>query len=483
MKTQEDYEYRYNVIFPESKAYAVDDVLNFIATVEQQLDSKEKKDHARNEFKANLINRLLKSVIEGEFELWNMSLNKVMAPPLQIKSESITDRGEKEFASPINVFLNYLFKKFARPTTPNFEKILNQSNGKKLPQINPTREYKTNFWWARMTFIYRADLIKFCKAQRINANFETEVDLAIVQEKDNDLKSHIKDNEKNELDTNYLEISQPKQEQKIDTHLAQEHVEQESIKINTSEAVIDVPDISVTQYFNEATSNQVGKSNRNQRKAEPAERKNLLNGFDDLPDSTYININVVAAYFDISTSTVERRTRAGILKKHQFGERDTRWLVREIREIALRMHLDNTSCYENKNTPLSKITSRAETKSINSAINRNETTDDITLQNTIQETVEQKQEIESDSKKIHKLKDRWNLLDAIIDTAIHQAGNSKTANVHLCLKEIALGSEPPFTGRVEGDKLYYTNIDNKDKYIDKDRLSSRLSRRLKLSSK
>ena len=39
MQADDNFEYRYTVVFPEAKAYSVDDILNYISAVEHHLDS------------------------------------------------------------------------------------------------------------------------------------------------------------------------------------------------------------------------------------------------------------------------------------------------------------------------------------------------------------------------------------------------------------------------------------------------------------
>lgn len=83
----------------------------------------------------------------------------------------------------------------------------------------------------------------------------------------------------------------------------------------------------------------------------------------------------------------------------------------------------------------------------------------------------------------HTLKSRRDILDAAIERAIEQAGNDKTADVLLALREMALGGSRPFTG-VFGDDgaLLYTDGKNELATLTKDALDGRLRRRRKASA-
>lgn len=56
-----------------------------------------------------------------------------------------------------------------------------------------------------------------------------------------------------------------------------------------------------------------------------------------------------------------------------------------------------------------------------------------------------------------KIKIRRNTLDSVIEKAVEQAGNLTPADVFVKLKELALNNEKPFTGRIDGNTLLYTN--------------------------
>jgi predicted DNA-binding transcriptional regulator AlpA len=59
-----------------------------------------------------------------------------------------------------------------------------------------------------------------------------------------------------------------------------------------------------------------------------------LRHFDDLPDSAFVRVPVVAALFACSNITIWRRSKAGTLPApRKLSERTTAWNVGEIRQI------------------------------------------------------------------------------------------------------------------------------------------------------
>ncbi len=318
LQADDDYEYRFTVIFPKATAYSIDDIVSFISVVEQRLDASEWNDDARNEFKAELIERLLKSVVDGQFELRNLSLNKVIAPPINKSSISTKVLPDSSKPSPVKAFWIFLRNTFS---DPSFIKALKHSTS--APRNSRSRQdYKSDFWWARMTFIYRSDLVKFCKGQRILATFEDEsVKTSELTGSNQDAITKQKFCESSKED-----VAQPVDNQ--DAIASSKCASAELKCIVQSEDKSEIADDNALQNVRISDNK---KASRDQRKFGPEERQVLLKGFDGLPDSSYVNIDVVAAFFDIAPSTVERRTRSGILKKHHLGERDTRWLVGEVR--------------------------------------------------------------------------------------------------------------------------------------------------------
>lgn len=171
----DEIEYRYTAIFPMAKCYSVDDVLNFISEADYQhthfnlperntpflstrsilnneknplpgeiLERKgidEPRSTSQKEIyvesqKSNLIGRFLKDVLKGKYELWNWTGDRIVDPPAE------TLQGD-----------------------PLLLGVSNQ-------YIQPA--YQTVFWWAKMAYIYKSDLTKFCRDLRIYASFEGE---------------------------------------------------------------------------------------------------------------------------------------------------------------------------------------------------------------------------------------------------------------------------------------------------------------------
>ena len=74
--------------------------------------------------------------------------------------------------------------------------------------------------------------------------------------------------------------------------------------------------------------------------------------------------------------------------------------------------------------------------------------------------------------KKHKL--RTNSLDAPIVEAIAVAKTLKTATVFVQLRELAINEEKPFTGKVDGGALFYTNDNGVEAKLTKEALRKRL---------
>lgn len=195
MQRDDEFEYRYKLIFPLAKTYAVDDVLNFISEVVYacnhanpiekipphtfrgrwdsdineyrqivgdapatelianqvvgtepgNIESRYKdivqfpnipsNEHNKERFLADhktyLIDRLLKAVVDGKIQLWDWTGGKVVDPPIG--------------------------------STVPFS-----------PHSHHRPVYQTALWWAKMSSILKPDLIKFCGAEGIRAIFEEE---------------------------------------------------------------------------------------------------------------------------------------------------------------------------------------------------------------------------------------------------------------------------------------------------------------------
>jgi len=78
--------------------------------------------------------------------------------------------------------------------------------------------------------------------------------------------------------------------------------------------------------------------------------------------------------------------------------------------------------------------------------------------------------------KVTKHRLRRNSLDAPIERAIALAGSKALSDVWVQLRELALDGVAPFTGVLDGDKLVYTDDDNKLAYFSRVALKARLRR-------
>lgn len=82
-----------------------------------------------------------------------------------------------------------------------------------------------------------------------------------------------------------------------------------------------------------------------------------------------------------------------------------------------------------------------------------------------------------DSIRTHCIATRTNILDPVIEKAIEKAGSRNTASVYQQLRDLALSEDGPFTGKIEGSSLAYTDAENKLKWLTKEALQKRLRRR------
>jgi predicted DNA-binding transcriptional regulator AlpA len=293
MQGEDKVDYRYTLTFPDAKAFACDDVLNFMVEVEfpRNLDLSDTADG--NETREYLIERLLKSVIDGRFDLWDAGLSKVVAPPAK-NTYPTPDLPQKlPKSTPVDGLRRFLNKTFTRSAEPGFIKALEGRSGSAPVISRSRRNYKEHFWWAKMTYILKPDLVKFCNGERIRVIFEDDVAQTTSQTTPLDAST--------ELDS--------------------------SINLNDSELQAD--NSPITQQPTESPPEMASV-------IEPAAKPKIIDetfrNFDKLPDSAYVDVKVVAALFDCSVPTVWRRVRAGqLVEPDHLGTRTTRWKVGEIK--------------------------------------------------------------------------------------------------------------------------------------------------------
>lgn len=126
--------------------------------VSKQTTQELNKKRILDDYKTYLLDRLLKAVTEGMFELWDWTGCRVIAPPTSSSTEVLGVPRKPLSFDTIEAILN----------NTESATISNTLRTNRLPV------YKTVFWWATMAFISKTDLIKFCKGERIHVIFEDE---------------------------------------------------------------------------------------------------------------------------------------------------------------------------------------------------------------------------------------------------------------------------------------------------------------------
>jgi predicted DNA-binding transcriptional regulator AlpA len=289
-------EWLHTLELPLAKAYAVDDVLNAISAVVRPFNDD------TNNYKNYLIERLLEAVVEKKFELRDVYLEKVVAPPINIASGSTEISPDSPKQSLVKSLWRFLNKTFTRPPEPAFVSVLETPSPHVIRSYSRP-VYKTDLWWARMTYILKRDLVEFCSGQCIRVKFEAK-------------------GEQKESQGNTAQISSPSPDGNVVPPVATQPVQELAI---SGQKALTVSKYSPAEP--ESQSKSVDKS----KSVDQA-----LQNFDDLPDSASVDVKVVAALFGCSVNTVWRRVRNGqLVAPRRHGERTTRWLVGELRE-ALR---------------------------------------------------------------------------------------------------------------------------------------------------
>lgn len=456
MKDQSKVERPYQLIFPDAGAYHVDDILNFICSVEFPDDHLVKNNaEARNEFRVYLTERLLKAVVEGKFELWDLYLSKVVAPPVKdtINSTKVLEDSKKQ--SPINAFWRFLTETFS-PPEPSFIKA--SSKPPVVPQTFRPQHYRENFWWTKMTSILKPDLVKFCQGERFSVIFEGDEN---------------QPDERMSRPATATELESENQESIIPPAA----VQPEQKPVTSGEEVLT--DSKLPSAKPEGKSKPVGK-------AKIADQS--LKGFDDLPDSGHVDVKVVAALFGCSVPTVWRRVRSGqLVDPHKLGERTTRWKVGELRAA-----LKKGSSLPDAEKPAQVAPHPAPGSSMGNKAKRTKLADNGTVApanatepaDISQNSTDDQRASEPHASSItHSTKQRRNELDSVIDEALQITGNDNPTEVFMALKEMALQSTLPFTGIIKGDKLLYTTLKNTEGTLTRNGVSSRIKTRRKNASK
>ena len=169
-------------------------------------------------------------------------------------------------------------------------------------------------WWMKTVYILPAELIQFCQNEGVLILYKENVQQKTLQAAGQSTNTSQGSTLQSE--------SMPSVVAQTPTGIIQQ-----------AEAEIDSKD--------KLTSNppphtkQVGKTADDAIKRKPKASSNVIHplfeNFDDLPDSAFVPVEVVAALFGCSIPTIWRRVKQGTLKTHHHGLRSTRWLVGELR--------------------------------------------------------------------------------------------------------------------------------------------------------
>lgn len=372
--------YRHSLLFPSAKAYSVADVLTFMSaaeypcnheTVEKSTPSSSGLSvgveqfvnqsagnteveslvryylgfqfsqpgcnhcaQARSAHQVYLIDRLLEAVVLGLFELRDTDSIKVNPAPTEVLSD-VQAHSIAGKSSRIQAFKSIAQKIFYRPSMPSFIRAIEQS-AKIKPSISnrPTRlAYRTRHWWAKMSGIFKDDLITFCAREKIHVSFEeigsSSVKVEVTRNSDvNSVATLTAANQPLQATTVAIQSVQNNSTSRIDCESAP------LTAINADQALHNVSvscnesAVEGTAQINVSMVDEKGKHN-----PQDSEVHLTLKNFDQLPDTALVSVEVVAALFGCSIPTIWRRTKQGTLKAHRHGLRSTRWLVGELRQI------------------------------------------------------------------------------------------------------------------------------------------------------
>lgn len=167
------------------------------------------------EYKDYLLRRLREDVVLGKFKLWDMSLNRSLAPPpnkeggdtptaKESDSELSRPLFRKMRSQPAQALREHSFIRALHKTVRNQHAILSQD-----------RNYKTLLWWATAAYIKQTDLVSFCKEERVRILFED--DIAKIRNEteesttENARKSEIKPNDIEETSNESAKTSELEQ--------------------------------------------------------------------------------------------------------------------------------------------------------------------------------------------------------------------------------------------------------------------------------
>lgn len=124
------------------------------------------------------MDRMLKSVLNNEIELWNNDFTKVVALPIEDQDYKLHENDLSRKPVPLEVFLQKAQENNASIFDGSFVKAY-RNKPKNISIYSPlhrTGRYRRQYIglesWLKSTHIHKSDLVKFCKNQRIEVIFE-----------------------------------------------------------------------------------------------------------------------------------------------------------------------------------------------------------------------------------------------------------------------------------------------------------------------
>lgn len=217
--------------------------------------------------------------------------------------------------------MNYLVKRLYKSVVNNKIELWNAELDQVKDPSNELRSITVQLirYWMTTVHILKTDLIEFCKGEGIRILFEGDDQQNTVQatgQNTNTSQGHI---------TMQSDATPATTPQLAKTPTA---IIQPAEVANYSQDALTANPLSHTQLADKSTAD----TNKHKPKASTSSIHPMFENFDDLPDSAFVPVDVVAALFGCSIPTVWRRVKQGTLKTHHHGVRSTRWLVGELRQ-------------------------------------------------------------------------------------------------------------------------------------------------------
>lgn len=269
--------YRRTLTLPQSESYLADDFLNSLS--------------------ADKYPCMYGKLACNQCPKFEMMSQHFYAPPI---SDCIQDFKSRHAS------MNYLAMRLYKAAVINKIELWNAE----LDQVkDPSIELQsiTNQlirWWMTTVHILKTDLIEFCKGEGIRILFEGD-------DQHNTVQSDTFPAVVIQLAQTPTAIIQPAEE-----------------VANYSQDALTANQLSHTKPVDKSITD----TNKRNPKASSNSIHPMFENFDELPDSAFVPVEVVAALFGCSIPTIWRRVKQGTLKTHHHGVRSTRWLVGELRQ-------------------------------------------------------------------------------------------------------------------------------------------------------